>query len=150
MPQSLSLILIHIIFSTKDRAQLIDSSIRPQLHAYLATVSRNAGCECFRVGGTADHVHLAISLNRTTTAADMVSTLKTSSTKWLKSQPPISRHFCWQRGYGVFSVSPNHLDVLCHYIANQEEHHHNATFQEEFRAFLKKYAIPFDEQYLWD
>ena len=98
MPQSLSFLLIHIVFSTKDRSPLLNPEIRPDLHAYLATVTRNAGCECYRVGGVADHVHLAIRLSRTTTVAHLVENLKTSSSKWLKTQSPALAHFSWQNG----------------------------------------------------
>jgi len=150
MPQSLSFLLVHLVFGTKDRAPVLDAEVRPKLHAYLATVARNADCECFRVGGVADHVHLAIRLARTVAAANLVEELKTSSSKWLKSQSPALAGFAWQRGYGAFSVGPSDLDALLHYVDNQEEHHRTRTFQEEYRAFLKKYGIAFDERYVWD
>ena len=95
MPQSLSFILIHVVFSTKDRAPTLDTSVRPALHAYLATVARNAGCECYRVGGVVDHVHLAIRISRTMAIAQLVEELKTSSSKWLKTQPPTLAGFAW-------------------------------------------------------
>ena len=150
MPQSLSLVVIHVIFSTKDRRSLLDRDTRPKLHAYLATVARNAGCECHRAGGVADHVHLAIRLSRTLTIADLVENLKTASSKWLKTQGPDLAAFSWQRGYGCFSVGPTDLDSLCAYIDNQEEHHRTRTFQDEFRMFLKKYGVEHDEAYVWD
>lgn len=150
MPQSLSHIIIHLVFSTKSRESFLANAIRPKLYAYLAGVARNAGCESFRVGGTADHVHLAIRLSRTITIAELVETLKTSSSKWLKSNSPELAAFAWQRGYGVFSVGPADLDLLIHYIDNQEEHHTKKTFQEEFLAFLTKYGVEFDERYVWD
>ncbi len=124
--------------------------IRPTLHAYLATVARNTECECYRAGGVDDHVHLAIRLTRTITVAKLVEELKTSSSKWLKTQSPSLGAFAWQRGYGAFSVGPSQLDALLHYIDTQEEHHRTRTFQEEYRAFLKKYGIEFDERYVWD
>jgi putative transposase len=150
MPQSFALIIVHLVFSTKDRAPILKPAIRTALHAYFATVARNAGCECFRVGGMADHVHLAISLSRTTTAAKLVEELKTSSSKWLKTQSPDLAAFAWQRGYAAFSVGPSDLAALRHYIDTQEEHHHKQTFEEELRAFLKKYGIEYDEKYLCD
>lgn len=150
MPQSLSCIIIHVIFSTKDRAQVLDAEIRPSLHAYLATVARNADCECFRTGGVSDHVHLAVRLTRTLTIAKLVEELKTSSSKWLKTQSPSLTEFSWQRGYGAFSVSPANLDALLHYIDHQEEHHRKRTFQEEYRSFLTQYGIEYDERYVWD
>jgi putative transposase len=150
MPQSLSYLLTHIVFSTKDRAPVLDATVRPALHAYLATVARNADCECFRVGGVADHVHLAVRLSRTITMAQLIEELKTSSSKWLKTQSPALAAFAWQRGYGAFSVGPSDLNALLHYIDNQEEHHKKRSFQDEYRAFLMKYGIEFDERYVWD
>jgi putative transposase len=150
MPQSLAYLLTHIVFSTKDRAPVLDPVVRPALHAYLATVSRNVDCECFRVGGVVDHVHLAVRLSRTITVAQLIEELKTSSSKWLKTQSPALTSFSWQRGYGAFSVGPSDLDALLHYIDTQEEHHRTRTFQDEYRAFLKKYGISYDERYVWD
>jgi REP element-mobilizing transposase RayT len=150
MPQSFALIIIHVVFSTKDRAPILDASIRTALHSYLATVARNAGCECFRAGGMADHVHLAISLSRATSAAKLVEELKTSSSRWLKTRSPALATFSWQRGYAAFSVGPSDLAALRHYIDIQEKHHHKQTYEEELRAFLTKYGIEHDELYMWD
>jgi REP element-mobilizing transposase RayT len=150
MPQSLSFLLIHVIFSTKDRRPIHDVSILPSLHAYLATVARNAGCDCYRSGGVADHVHLAIRLSRTTATSRLVEELKTSSSKWLKTQSPSLAKFAWQRGYGAFSVGPTDLPALIHYIDTQDTHHQKHTFQDELRAFLAKYGMEGDEKYIWD
>ena len=150
MPQSLSLVIVHLVFSTKERAACLGPSVRPSLHAYLATVSRNAGCECYRAGGVADHVHLAILLSRTVTLAALVEELKTSSSKWLKTQQSALGGFAWQRGYGSFSVGPADLEAVIAYIDHQEEHHRTRTFQEEYRAFLNQYEVVFDERYVWD
>jgi REP element-mobilizing transposase RayT len=148
MPQSLSFLLIHVVFSTKERRPFLNETIRGRLHAYLATAVRNAGCECYRVGGVADHVHLAICLSRTSDVAGLVETLKSSSSKWLKAQS-ITK-FSWQRGYGAFSVGPGDREALLEYIDAQPEHHKRVSFQDEFRMFLTKYGIAFDEQYVWD
>ncbi len=150
MPQSLAFLLIHIIFSTKDRAPILDATGRPLLHASLSTVTRNAGCESFRVGGVADHLHLAIGLSRTITTAKLVEELKTSSSKWLKAQSPALKTFAWQRGYAAFSVGPSDLQALQDYIDHQEEHHRTRTFQDEYRAFLIKYGVDYDDRYVWD
>ena len=150
MPQSLAFLLVHVIFSTKDREPFLDAAVRPELYAYLGAVGRNTGCECFRIGGIADHIHLAVRLSRTVTAAELVEQLKSSSSKWLKTQSPALAKFAWQRGYGAFSVGPADLDKLTRYIDTQETHHRRQSFQEEFRAFLKKYGMECDERYLWD
>jgi REP element-mobilizing transposase RayT len=151
MPQSLSYILIHVIFSTKDRTPyLADIESRQRLHAYLATVARDHDCECFCVGGVADHVHLAVRLARTVTVAKLVEHLKSSSSKWLKDQHIAPKAFAWQRGYAAFSVSPRDLPTLRRYIETQAEHHTKHSFQDELRAFLIKYGVDFDERYVWD
>jgi REP element-mobilizing transposase RayT len=148
MPQTLSFNLVHIIFSTKHRAPLIHEDIDAALHAYLAGTARKVDCECFRVGGIADHVHLAVRLATTRTAAKTVSEIKTGSSAWMKEQGV--RNFAWQRGYGLFSVSPADLSVLIRYIDQQKTHHRKRSFQDEMRAFLEKYHIGFDERYVWD
>lgn len=150
MPLSLSLILLHVIFSTKDRIPFLKPTVRPNLHAYLATLARNLDCKCFLVGGVEDHVHLALGLSRTITVAKLIEQLKPSSSMWLKTQSPDLARFSWQRGYGIFSVSPSDLTALKQYILFQEQHHQHHTFQDELRAFLTKYDNPFEERYLWD
>ena len=104
----------------------------------------------YLVGGVADHVHLAIRLSRTVTIADLVEALKTSSSKWVKTQSPDLAAFSWQRGYGCFSVGPSDLEPLRAYIDDQENHHRTRTFQDEFRMFLKKYGVEYNEAYVWD
>jgi REP element-mobilizing transposase RayT len=111
MPQSLSLVLIHVVFSTKDRAPFLTPTITTELYPYLASVARDTNCECYRIGGVADHVHLAIRLSRTTTIADLAEQLKICSSKWLK---PKSHNFAWQRGYAAFSTNPSDADILLH------------------------------------
>jgi len=145
MPESLSFVLVHLVFSTKDRRPVLDVAIQPALHAYLATVARNLKCECYRVSGMADHVHLAVRLSRTLNLSELVERLKTSSSKWLKAQSPQLTKFEWQRGYGAFSAGPTNLDALVHYIDNQETHHRKVSFQDELRTFLRKYGIEFNE-----
>lgn len=98
----------------------------------------------------ADHVHLAIRLSRTLTVADLVENVKTTSSKWLKTLSSDLALFSWQRGYGAFSVEPANLDSLLNYIDGQEAHHRTQTFQDEFRAYLSKYKIDYDETYVWD
>ena len=148
MPQTLSFILVHIVFSTKDRRPLLHESVRESLHAYLATVVRDKGCECLRVGGAADHVHLAVRLHPTKTVSKLMEELKAVSSKWIKAQGIDG--FTWQRGYGAFSVSPADVTGLTRYIDEQEAHHRKRDFQQEMRAFFEKYHVVFDERYVWD
>ena len=148
MPQSLSKVIIHIIFSTKDREPWLDADVRPRMHAYLATICRDVDAEAFRVGGVADHVHLVTTLPRTLSQADMKG--EENLLEMDQGPGPQYRGFHWQRGYGAFSVSPSQLDAVLDYVENQEEHHRTRTFQEEYRDFLRKHDVEFDERYVWD
>jgi putative transposase len=150
MPQSLSNILIHLIWSTKDRHPWLKSGIREKTHAFLAGAVRQMDCEAYRVGGVADHVHLAVRLSRTLSVADLVKEVKTASSKWVKTQDASLPDFAWQQGHGVFSVGMSQKETLLRYIDTQEEHHRTRTFQDEYRDFLTKYGIDFDERYVWD
>ena len=144
------MIVVHLVFSTKDRLATIAPSVREALHSYLAVIMRDLGCEGVHAGGTADHVHIALRLPRTVAIAKIVEEAKTSSSKWMKAQAQQFRNFEWQRGYAAISVGPTDEPALLEYIANQEEHHRNRTFQEEVLAFFKKYGMRYDERYVWD
>lgn len=150
MPQSLSKVLLHVVFSTKNREQTIPEHLRVKLHAYLAGVCRTKGSEAYRVGGTADHVHVACSLPRTLSMAKLVEEIKKPSSIWMKQQEGGKPDFSWQAGYGIFSLGQSQLPALIQYIDNQEEHHRNRSFKEEYREFLEKYGVDYDEKYLWD
>ncbi len=150
MSQSLSNILIHLIWSTKDRHPWLEPGIREKTHAFLAGAVRQCDCEAYRVGGVADHVHLAVRLSRTLSVADLVKGIKTASSKWVKTQDAVHDDFAWQQGYGVFSVGMSQEEALLHYIDTQDEHHRTRTFQDEYRDFLQKYGIEYDERYVWD
>jgi putative transposase len=150
MPQSLSKVVIHVIFSTRDRYPWLDGNVRSRMHAYLATICRDAEAEAFRVGGVADHVHLLVTLPRTLSQAELVESLKKKSSKWIKELAAEYGKFYWQRGYGAFSVSPSQLNAVIKYVETQEEHHRSRTFQEEYREFLRKHGVDYDERYVWD
>ena len=151
MPQSLSQIYIHLVFSTKDRRQFISDNIAPDLYAYMATVFREECRSTARlIGGVEDHVHALFNLARTWCIADVVQAVKTSTSKWLKTQDPLLRSFAWQTGYGAFSVSRSNLAAVEDYIRNQREHHRRQDFKSEFRGLLKKHDVEYDERYVWD
>ena len=150
MPQSLSRILVHLIFSTKNRERFLTPEIRDELHPYLAAVLREDGCPSLQIGGVEDHVHLLFGLSRTRTVAQVVETVKTSSSKWIKTKGTAFAEFHWQAGYGAFSVGQSNVAMVIRYIQDQEEHHRKTTFQEEYRRFLKLYQVPYDENYVWD
>jgi len=150
MPQSLSQVILHIIFSTANRKRWLDDNIRDRVHAYIATTLRDQKTQAFRVGGTDDHIHIACNLPRNFNQSQLISHVKTNSSKWIKSIDSEYNAFSWQKGYGIFSVSHSHLDKLIEYIDNQKAHHKTTTFKEEFLTFLKKYQIQYDSNYIWE
>lgn len=150
MAQSLSKVLLHIVFSTKNRQKTISKHLRAKLHAYLAGVCRAKGSEAYRVGGTDDHVHIACTLPRTLTMAKLVEEIKKPSSSWMKQQEGGTAQFSWQAGYGIFSLGQSQLPALLRYIDNQEEHHRTKSFKEEFLELLEKYGVEYDEKHLWD
>jgi putative transposase len=150
MPQSLSKVILHIIFSTKNREPFLDSNVRPRMHAYLATICRDLGSDFVHVGGVSDHVHIVTTLPRTLSQAQLVEQIKKTSSKWIKALGVRYRGFFWQRGYSAFSVSPRQLEPVLQYIDAQQEHHRTRTFQEEYRELLRRHGIHFDERYVWD
>lgn len=150
MAQSLANILLHLVFSTKNREPLIETELQPRLHAYLAGACRALGSQAYRVGGTENHVHIACSLPRTLTVATLLEEIKKSSSAWIKQQGDGYALFKWQAGYGAFSVSQSQLPALVRYIDNQEEHHRTRMFKEELLEILQRYGVEYDERYLWD
>jgi len=151
MPQSLSAVYIHLVFSTKDRKPFLrDKTTREALHAYLGSVSRELDCSPILVGGVEDHVHLLARLGRTITQAEWVKELKRVSNLWLKERGGEYVDFGWQGGYAAFSVSQSNVKQVTDYIAEQQEHHRKIGFQDELRALLRRHEIEWDEKYVWD
>jgi len=150
MAQSLSNVLLHIVFSTKNRQTWIDTPIEGELFPYLSTTARELGCPTHAIGGMDDHIHIACSLSRTVTIGKLIQELKASSSKWIKTKGDRYKSFAWQNGYGAFSIGQSQLDDLRRYIANQCEHHRRESFQDELRKLLAKYQVDFDERYVWD
>ncbi len=150
MAQSLSKVYVHAIFSTKYRQNLIDKNIEHRLFSYLGGLCKGLACHPVQVGGYRNHVHILCQLSRTVTQAKLMEDVKKKSSKWIKSQGDAYVNFYWQDGYGIFSVNPYELDVVINYIKNQEAHHQNKSFKKEYRGFLKKYNVEYDERYVWD
>ncbi len=150
MSQSLASVLIHLVFSTKNREPFINEAIEPELYAYMGAIFRDLRSPMLAGNGTPDHVHLLFSLGRTVTIADVVEEVKKSSSKWIKTKGTQFEGFAWQGGYGAFSIGESGVAALRRYIARQKQHHQTRTFQDEFRSLLQKYGIAFDERYVWD
>jgi REP element-mobilizing transposase RayT len=151
MSQSLAKILVHTVFSTKERRPYLrDSALRAEMHAYLGGILANLGCQPIIVGGVEDHAHLLSALARTCSPADMVKEIKRSSSLWIKPKSPSMEEFGWQNGYGMFSIGFSQIPEVKEYIVRQEEHHRRISFQDEFRTLLRRYHLEYDERYVWD
>jgi len=150
MAQSLSKILLHVVFSTKYRADLIPDECKTELHGYLASSCRAMGSHAYRVGGTRNHIHIACRLPRTLAVSELLEGIKSPSSRWMKTRSPRCSSFEWQRGYGAFSLGQSQLDTLIAYIDNQEQHHQVVGFEDEMREHSRRYDIDCDEVRVWD
>jgi putative transposase len=148
MPSTHTSLTYHVVFSTKDRRNFIDSAWRPRLHEYIGGIIKRIEGVPLAIGGTSDHVHILLSLGATHSVADVVREIKTASSKWVHETIGM-RIFSWQEGYGAFTVSASNRDAVCKYILNQEEHHRTKSFQEEYLELLKRAGIQYEEKYLW-
>ena len=150
MAQSLSKVYVHITFSTKNRQNLIDDNIKTSLFEYIGGICKGLDCNAVQVGGCKNHVHILCLLSKKIAQIKLLEELKKQSSKWIKTKGDGYFNFYWQDGYGIFSVNPSEIEVVINYIQKQEKHHRKVTFQDELRAFLRKYKVNFDERYIWD
>ena len=141
--------LLHCVFSTKGRRRLITADLQERLWPFLGGIAREQGFKALAIGGVEDHVHLLLSLPATLPIAKAIQLVKGTSSKWVHDTFPKHRDFAWQEGYGAFSVGISQVDATIKYIRSQAEHHRKTTFQEEFRMFLKRHGIEYDERYVW-
>ena len=150
MGQSLVKNYLHIVFSTKHRQEIIHPPVEEELHAYLGGICKKLECPPIIVGCFTDHIHILCMLSKKLALMKLLEEVKSHSSKWMKSKAKTFENFYWQDGYGAFSVNPSEVDTVINYIANQKEHHLKKSFQDEYRAFLKKYNVEYDERYVWD
>jgi putative transposase len=150
MGQSLVKNYLHIIYSTKNRQPFIQPPIETELYSYLGGICNKHECQALKVGGYVDHVHILCMLSKKITLVNFIEHLKVHSSKWMKTKGEEFHNFYWQDGYGAFSVNPTQIETVIKYIANQHEHHRKKTYQDEYRGFLKKYKVEYDERYVWD
>jgi len=150
MGQSLVKNYVHIVFSTKYRQPLIHMPVEAELHSYLGGICNQLDCQVIKVGGYTDHIHILCMLSKKIALVKLMEVLKANSSKWIKTKGAAYANFYWQDGYGAFSVNPSEVDRVIAYIHNQHDHHKQNAFQDEYRAFLKKYNVQFDERYVWD
>lgn len=150
MAQTLYSSYLHIVFSTKKRFNFIQPEIEDELYAYIGGVVRNYKGALLKAGGTSNHIHLLVSLNKNYLVPELIGDIKRQSSRWIKTKSPMLSKFGWQDGYSAFSVGYTQLPAVKKYIANQKEHHKQKLFEDEMRSFYKKYDMEFDEKYVWD
>ncbi len=150
MAQFLSNVLVHLVFSTKDRRSLIQDAEREELHRYFTGILRQQDSPLLEINSVADQIHILFSASKNQALAGLVENVKTHSSKWIKSLDTAYSDFYWQRGYGAFSVSPTQAARVRLYIREQAEHHAKTSFQTEFRRLCSKNHVPLDERYVWE
>ncbi len=150
MAQTLVSLLVHVVFSTKNRADLITSEVEPDLFAYIGGILNNNHSKLLAANGTMNHIHLLASLGKTISLSELVGDIKRGSSVWIKKEGSEFRNFHWQDGYGAFSIGQSQVEAVMRYIARQKEKHAKKSFEDEFRGFLKSYGIEYDERYVWD
>ena len=149
MPQSLSNILLHLTFSTKERRLMLPYEPLPALHRYAAGIFKDQKCHMIEMNNVSDHVHILFELHRTASVANVVMHVKKGTSRHLKELSPEYADFDWQEGYGIFSLGASQRDATKTYLRGQQEHHRKRKFPEEFRELLAKYDIEYDERYVW-
>ena len=150
MSQSLANIVVHLVFSTKRRRQLLRDEERGELHAYINGILKNLQSPLIEINSVRDHIHILFAQSKNHAPAKIVEEIKTATSRWLKEQHASYADFAWQTGYGEFSVSPIHVEAVREYIRQQPEHHRQEDFQAEYRRFCEKNGRPLDERYAWD
>ncbi len=143
-------ILLHAIFSTKFRKPLLAEQWRDDLFAYIGGIAADHKAILLKAGGIDDHIHLLLRIHPQFAISKTVQLLKANSSKWINEQHKMRGKFQWQRGYGAFSVSQSMAEVVKEYIANQEEHHREQSFETEYLGFLKKHGIEYDPKYVFE
>ena len=149
MRQTYTNLITHIIFSTKDRIEMIDQEMKLKLLAYISGVVRNIKGNPLKINGMSDHLHLLVQLSPTNSISQTVQTIKANSSRWIHENYPSKESFAWQTGYGAFSVSRSSVPIVFKYIENQETHHQKFSFKDEFLILLKKNEIEYDENFIW-
>jgi putative transposase len=150
MASTLTNLLVHVVFSTKGREPTISIEVKARLNAYIGGIVSNERAQLLAIGGTSDHVHLAMKIRSNQVLCELVRKIKSNSSKWLNDKRFCAQRFAWQNGYGAFSVSPSQIAKVISYIGKQVEHHERKTFEQELIEVLDRHGVKYDPKYLWD
>ena len=150
MANTYSQIFIHLVFSVKGRQNLISNNWKDDLYKYICGIVKGKSQKVYAIGGMPDHIHILISIKPNLSISQLVNDIKTNSSKWINSKSLVKGQFHWQEGFGAFSYSQSHLDLVIGYVNNQEKHHQSTSFREEYIELLKKYNLDFEDKYLFE
>jgi REP element-mobilizing transposase RayT len=150
MPGTYSQILLHIIFSTKQRHPWITPDIAERMYPYMGGIVRAEKGVLYNIGGVEDHVHMYLRWRPDESMSDLMRAVKARSSKWVHDTFPALGAFAWQEGYSVFSVSKSQEEAVKKYIASQQEHHKKEDFKSELLRLLRAHGVEFDERYMFD
>ncbi len=149
MANTYTQIYVQIVFAVQGRQNLIRNERKEELHRYITGIVTRQGQKLIAIHAMPDHVHILIGLKPSMALSDLVREIKTGSTNHINEQHWVTGRFSWQEGFGAFSYSHSQLDEVIRYIQNQEEHHHKKSFQEEYRTFLERFNVAYEERYLF-
>jgi len=149
MGSTLTNLIFHVVFSTKNRKPIINNEIKDELYNYLGGIIKGEGAVLIQTGGMPDHIHIILKLKPVHSLSDIIQKIKGNSSKWINQQNKLTGQFAWQDGYGAFTVSESQVPVAVRYVKEQEKHHKKFSFKDEFIQILKLHQIEYNEQYLW-
>ncbi|MBL8852242.1 MAG: IS200/IS605 family transposase [Planctomycetaceae bacterium] len=150
MPGTYSQVLLHIVFSTKERRSWLRPEVAEKLYPYLGGIVRGNKGTLYAIGGAEDHVHLYLRWRTDEAISDLMRVMKSDSSKWVHDTFPDLQSFAWQTGYAVFSVSKSQEGAVKRYIEGQAEHHPRIDFKSEPLRSLRAHEIEFDERYVFE
>ena len=140
---------VQAVFAVKYRKAVLQPVWKSQMFAVIGNLINETGCKTIIVNGMQDHVHCFFGLKPSLAMSEVMETVKSKSSKWMNESRILNHRFQWQTGYGSFSYSRSHVDSVYRYINNQEQHHKNMTFREEYIKMLRSFEIDFDERYIF-
>jgi REP element-mobilizing transposase RayT len=138
------------VFAVKYRESLIAAAWEDELYKYITGIVQNNGSKMLAINGMSDHIHIFTGYKPTVSMPDLIKDVKVASSLWINDRGLAKKKFSWQEGYGAFSYSRSHLDIVCRYVANQKAHHQKKTFKLEYLELLKKFEVEYNEKYLFD
>ena len=149
MPNTYTQIYLQTVFAVKHRYGLIQPIWSEDLYRYITGIVQRQEHKMLAINGMSDHVHVFIGLNPKQSISDLMQDIKGDSSKWINDNRLTMGRFAWQTGYGAFSYGHSQIENVVKYIHNQQEHHQQRTFIDEYTTFLRKFSVPYDERYVF-